>query len=334
MTDNGNDSSMTLSERYGLKRYLEISSGSRFLDDIRIGETDASRFRMVFPPETAQAIARDGMDPIAAIVLRTAMVFCSSWGIDFDGMQIGFTNDPERDEPLWERDSEHPDRYRLTLCAQSPDHWCQVIYQIGYLFTHCVLEHNSARSGIPWVDETICETMSLYLLSDFAAHWKACGLSVQDPDYADSIREYIRDFMTEQDWTDRPARCASLKELLAMNDGAAKHSGDRVGTVIRLYSLMTPVSVRNLLVYRLYLIDDLPLIDTGAWLDAYPNDLAVRCVASLQDNAVREDPEYLAIEGAYRQKEDKMQEEFWESFWDDDWTDIDLSTGKKIEDDD
>ena len=45
-------------------------------------------------------------------------------------------------------------------------HWSQVIYQLGYAMTHCLIDHlNPSEShAVPWAEELISEACALLLL--------------------------------------------------------------------------------------------------------------------------------------------------------------------------
>ena len=293
-------------ERAGRKRYLAVSSGSRFLKDIRVRDReDVASFRLVLPPRKGARLTEAEEDAITAIVFHAASVF-HSCDLDFDGMQLEIVNDPFGDDVLWSRDPRHRDRYHLSMCADTFEDWSQTIYQLGYGFAHCIMDYRYASGRVPWMEETVCEAMPLWLLGCFAISWKEFRLSGLDPDYDDHLMDYLSDFMTDQAWTNRPARCASMKELLAMNENAAGGSDDRIGAVIVLYQLIHPDDLAPLFSCGLY-ADDIPgMADTDSWLARCPGSLAVRYLASLQDNAVRDDPAYRALREAKKEKLSEM----------------------------
>ena len=271
------------------KRYLDVTSGSGFLEDIRIHDReDTAAFRMIIRNEEKTPLSPAEVESLESIAFYAVSVLYTR-NLNVDGMQVEILNDPDG-ELLWARDKEHRDRYHIALCADTCRDWSQTIYQFGYAFAHCVIDYCCVSGKVPWMEETICEMMSVWLLSSFANHWKQFRLYDTDPGYQTHLREYIQAFMTEQDWTNLPARCASMKELLSMNDHAGEHDEDRVGTVIQLYYLTVSTDIEALFNYGRYAHDIPGLVNTDEWRGAYPGSLAVRYLASLQDNAVGDDP--------------------------------------------
>lgn len=248
---------------------------------------------MVAEPE-GKKLSESEYNSITALVFHTAamMYHC---GINLDGMQLGISNDPDG-ELCWKRDDEYEGRYHISFCTDTFDDWSQTIYQLGYAFTHCVIDYCFIAGRIPWIEETICEMMQIWLLNSFISDWAECELYERDPDYHDHLRDYLHDYLTDQEWTDLPSQCTSVDDILLMNHNAEDHAADRVGTVIHLYYLTTPGALKGLLCYGCCEPGNgTGLIDTKEWQRRFPDNLAVRYLASIQDNAVRNDPSCQAL---------------------------------------
>jgi len=298
-----------------VNKYLSINSCASFKDNAGF-PAKAGTSSLIIVLEQDRPLPADEVESLQELVINSLYMF-QAWNLELDGLQIGFRNDPDGDV-FWKRDDEHSNRCHISLCAESLRNWCQVIYQLGYSLAHCVLDAFRWRHHSDWVDETICETMSIWLLTMFMHHWEQCGLSGKDPKYADCINDYLHDFMTDQEWRNLPARCTSMKELVSMNTDAAANSAERVGTVIHLYYLIKPGDLKGLFMYSRYVPTPDGLINTEKWAEDYPENLAVRYIASLQDNAVKDDPEFIQF---YLQNMRGPSEDWGDFFYSDDMDD-------------
>lgn len=298
------------------KRQLALSCEQNFQEDGEEEENDSDTFRMVI--EADDNLTETEKESLQAIVFDTASMLYA-YGIHVEGMQVGFRNNPEG-ELLWQRDETHEGWYHVSLCVDNLDDWSQLIYQLGYAFSHCIIDFTAGKAGgIPWMNETICEMMQIWLLSSFASNWNASRLYEKDEDYDEHLQEYLKEYMTDQEWTDKPSRCTSMKELLAMNQHAEDHSDERVGTVIHLYYLTMPDDLVGLMDYASFALGkETGLIDTEYWTALYSRNLAVRYIASVQDHAVNDDSEFKKMLEEIRKKE-KEEEDMW--FYADDQTD-------------
>lgn len=79
----------------------------------------------------------------------------------------------------------------------------------------------------------------------------------------------------------------------------------RIGTVIQLYYMTGIHDVEGLLNYRRYVIPNTTMLNTEFWKSSFPDNLAVMYLCSLQDNAVKDDAEYLEL-----LKENDLDDEF------------------------
>ena len=291
------------------ERQLALSCEHDFQEDnSEEEELYTDTFRMVI--EEDEKLTETERESLQAIVFDTASMLYAC-NVQVDGMQVGFRNDPEG-ELLWQRDETHEGWYHISLCVDTLDDWSQLIYQLGYVLSHCILDFTAGEArGIPWMNETICEMMQIWLLSSFASNWNESRLYKKDEDYDEHLQEYLGKYMTDQEWTDRPSQCTSMKELLTMNQRAEDHSDERVGTVIHLYYLTMPGDLNGLMDYAfLGLGEQSGLINTKEWTSIYPDNLAVRYLASIQDHAVRNDEvfEELLIQNG------EDPDEYWKRF--------------------
>lgn len=190
-----------------------------------------------------------------------------------------FTNDPSAEDVAWERTQ---DGYALHLCAVSGQHWSQVIYQLGYAMTHCLIDHlNPSEShAVPWAEELICEACALLLLHFAADNWDEVPLSQSDEDYAGRIYDDLRAYLKDEG-TSAFLRCQDRAafEKLAHSSTFA----DRLDESHDLYWRAFQKDLPALAHVRDFAADDL-FLDTSLWIEQYPASDAVRYICRLQEH--------------------------------------------------
>jgi hypothetical protein len=72
--------------------------------------------------------------------------------------------------------------------------WCQFIYQFSHELTHFVIRtfKNDKNIYVKWFEETICESISLFILKISAEHWELCPLYILNNNYNKSILKYFQ----------------------------------------------------------------------------------------------------------------------------------------------
>jgi len=72
--------------------------------------------------------------------------------------------------------------------------WVQFIFQFSHELTHyiikCYYKKNKFKY-LHWFEETICETMSLFVLKKIYENWSSIGLSNTNKDYDNIINNYL-----------------------------------------------------------------------------------------------------------------------------------------------
>ncbi len=295
-----------------VKRYVTFSDGPDFVplipDDVE-GRDKVAVFRMAVSPDSLKDMSHKEYDYFREIVQRLVVYF-HSHNVDVDNMQVLIRNDPDG-ELGWRMDPDEPTHFYIDMCAESLCHWCQVIYQLSYLFTHCLLDRRSASGIIPWMEETICELMPLWILGSFMRDWENTTVGKENPEYRTHIEKYLHAYITEQKWTNEPAKCNNVQELQKLNELASERPDLRVGTVITLYYMAADSDIEALLSYGSYAMPDRKSIDVSRWLEDYPDCLTVRYLASLYPDSVFSMDDFIekTKENEYRAFEQQVAEE-------------------------
>ena len=173
----------------------------------------------------------------------------------------------------------------IYLNVKKYSYWCQVIYQLSHELGHSFCNSNNYRESIPWIEETICEALSLYFLIYFYKNWDNIELSKLNKNYDTSIKEYLDDILNDLG-TNRLSNCSNIDELIDINNTSTNNRIDRHNEMIELYKLMDDNNINSLIKYRDYIIDNSILLDTKKYLNDFNNN-AVKYICNLQDNVLK-----------------------------------------------
>jgi len=93
------------------------------------------------------------------------------------------------------------DRGEIVVCLDTGHlFWCQYAYQFAHEFCHvlCGLQHEAGYEGNKWLEETLCETASLFAIRGMSRQWKDHPPYPNWRDYRDSLREYSDDVIRKR----------------------------------------------------------------------------------------------------------------------------------------
>ena len=198
--------------------------------------------------------------------------------VGFGNVHLQIVNEPGSDDVSWKRTE---DGYALHVCAESGKNWCQVAYQLGYLMTHCLIDHldESEKEGISWAEELVCEASAIDLLFKLCNRWDEVPFHVEDPDYAEYIKEYIEELLDDEG-NSALTECENWGQLDAINE--RNSFNDRLNESHNLYRAMADDDLLRLVKIREYEADDL-LLYTHYWRSFSDRSDAVDYICSLQE---------------------------------------------------
>ncbi|MBQ8962537.1 MAG: hypothetical protein IJ089_14075 [Clostridia bacterium] len=201
--------------------------------------------------------------------------------IGFADTHLQVSNNPEATEPEWHRTE---DGYSITLCAESGQHWCQVVFQLGYVMMHCLIDHlhPNEEYRIDWVEELICEMASRHLLFELCRNWHDNPLFSKDPDYEGALWDYLEESLNDHGDA-RLSACRSMEELMRINALGKRQPEARMEEVYNLYHRAFEGDIQRLAQCRKYAIPGTVLLRTGDWLSDEPESSAVAYICRLQD---------------------------------------------------
>ena len=180
---------------------------------------------------------------------------------------------------------------QIYLYVDSLTFWCQLIFQASHEFTHCVIHrlNNHERQKAPWIEETICEAMSLVFLNTFANNWSRCTLLKNDPSYCASIQDYLGNQLKKHG-NHRLENCHGIEELQEINRTSEERRENRREERNRLFCLIQSTKdIQALVHYRDFVVPGTILLDTQRYQGEYPSSRPVQYLCSLQENALRRD---------------------------------------------
>lgn len=180
---------------------------------------------------------------------------------------------------------------QIYLYMDSLTFWCQLIFQASHEFTHCVVHrlNNQEDQKALWVEETICEVMSLVFLNIFAHNWSRCALAQNDPSYCASIQTYLGNQLNKHG-NHRLGNCQGIEELQEINRTSENQREDRREEMHRVLCLIqSKKDIQALVHYRDFVVPGTVLLDTQRYQGEYPFSQPVQYLCSLQENALRSD---------------------------------------------
>lgn len=196
----------------------------------------------------------------------------------FADVHMQFVNEPGSDDVSWQRTE---DGYLLHVCVENGRCWDQLAFQMGYLMTHCLIDHlcGKDREGISWAEELVCEAATLDLLYDLYNHWEETPFGAVDPGYAEAIWDYLQDNLNAEG-TSALKKCTNRDELAALNE--KNEFDDRLDESHELYREMGDGDLLRLAKIRKYEADGL-LLYTHYWRSFSDGSDAVNYLCCLQE---------------------------------------------------
>lgn len=177
----------------------------------------------------------------------------------------------------------------INISVKSYIYWCKTIYQLSNQITHCFINmHNNKQDRIPWVEEVISHTISLYILKYFYKNWKKCELNKFNANYGTYIIEYLDDLLDEEG-NNKLSECKNIKELMEINIYIYTKEKNYFNESTKLYNLISEKDIKSLINYRDFVKKDTILLDTKKYLEEYPDSKAIRYICEIQDNIIEKE---------------------------------------------
>jgi hypothetical protein len=132
------------------------------------------------------------------------LAFSEFFEVNITSNDFCIHNAPESPYPMLITDREP---LIIRTCVEA-DFWCQFIYQFSHELTHFVIRNLKRNKNmyVKWFEETICESISLFILRILAEQWKLCPLYDLNNNYDKSILNY---FENEYKGTSGNSKCGT-----------------------------------------------------------------------------------------------------------------------------
>lgn len=169
----------------------------------------------------------------------------------------------------------------IRLNMEHTNYWSQLIYQLSHELCHYFIRLAKPNKDITikWLEETICEAMSLYMLSFFANNWQACTLLYEkNPGYNLAIDNYFNRAFSKP-YVDKFSECFTIKALIEIEKNCEEKREERILERNRLYTHICqhPLDCYCFLDYPKYISTRHHLlIDFRAWQKDDPSNKLIR----------------------------------------------------------
>ena len=190
-------------------------------------------------------------------------------------------NDPTSECPMLVTNT---DPVMIRLSQSSTSYWAQTIYQLSHEMCHYAIRQGKTNKDytLSWLEETICEAMSLYMLQYSAENWYKCLLSQRAPQFSKSIIAYLANELKRIP-KNSLSLCQTMEDLRACNQNATDERDGRLRERNALYRVISEFPEESYLfcdMYR-YLNEDELTVDFEQWLADSPSEI-VRCLSQIQ----------------------------------------------------
>lgn len=182
----------------------------------------------------------------------------------------------------------------MFLAINDYSFWCQVVYQLSHELTHCFICSNNVNENnkASWIEETICESVSLYFLKYFFQNWKLCNLSKLNPSFNVSFNDYLTNILNKNG-NNKLNHCKNLQELNDINTNSQNTREDRLENVKDLFRILNKSNIRGIIKYKDYIIPNTILLDSDRYINDYPNNEAIKYLCNIQKSIIKDSEIYV-----------------------------------------
>lgn len=221
------------------------------------------------------------MEPVVEFVLQQ---FIQIFGINIINNEpcIVFNNEKDKQPRLFINTTP----IRIQVCMDSYQYWSQFIFQLSHEIMHYAIRQRKKdkRAEVKWLEETICEAASIYIVNNSANNWRKCSLSTINHTYYRSLKKYARDYYKKQ----KPSalkKITNMEDLRTFNQESDKDSETRLlrsaeRNIIYNDFRRNPKHIPMSTTYSNYTKDNL-LINLEDWKYNEPNNAFIPILESI-----------------------------------------------------
>ncbi|MBR7037977.1 MAG: hypothetical protein IKI21_01830 [Oscillospiraceae bacterium] len=169
------------------------------------------------------------------------------------------------------------------------DRLAAIVYELAQEMGHYFINMNdpAPRSQINWIEETICEAMSVYFLRWFADNWSSLDIAEKYPHYAATMDAYARRYEDKRSARPEAERLSNvdLAGLVRINAACTVDRDFRTDEIAALAKVMDQKSFAGLLIYKDYAPvtgqNNLLMPAWPTWQKEFPDNAAVQYICGL-----------------------------------------------------
>ena len=224
----------------------------------------------------------DGSDSVKELHGFLQPEFCRLFGPDVMTNETCVVfNDPTSECPMLIT-NKTPVMIRLSQVR--PNCWAQTVYQLSHEMCHYAFRQKKADKDftLKWMEETICEAVSLYALEYCAQNWNKCLLAKRDLGYSRALVSYLCDELLRE-YKNGLMACRAIEQLEAIEKDADEKREERRRERNELYYAISrnPTECIHLLDLYQYVNQDKLTINFEAWEKDNPATL-IRYLGRIQ----------------------------------------------------
>lgn len=179
----------------------------------------------------------------------------------------------------------HSNKVAIRLATAGSGYWCQWIYQLSHELCHYFIRQRKDKEIIlKWIEETVCEAVSLYMLDYFVKNWKSCPLSSQCTDYYKHIETYLENEL-RQEFSRTLPTCATREKFQEFEDRCQEDRAQRIYERNQLYQVLlkNPKDFACILDYTKFISEDNKLlINFEVWKKRYGENNVIEFFINIQ----------------------------------------------------
>ena len=175
----------------------------------------------------------------------------------------------------------------IIITTENLSYWCQAMFQISHEMTHAGIQYNSSSESesVSWIEETICEAMSLFFLKKAVYHWEEIKPNWFNESYKNNVDDYLKNALSESG-TDELSKCKSLKILKRIDENSQDNRATRKNEMHKLLSHIKGKNIKGLINYRKYIMRNTILLNTKKYRRDFCTNEAVTYMCDLQDKII------------------------------------------------
>lgn len=182
----------------------------------------------------------------------------------------------------------YPDKVAIRLKVKDCTYWIQMVYQLTHELCHYFIRQQKENKDVTvkWIEETICEAVSLYFLHFFATNWSKFEMSNINQDFGEEFWIYLTNELRKGEKSFPFQQNITSKETLIIFESLCTENREfRFFERNALFELLIahPHQIKTIVDYTRYLSSSFGLlVDFPRWLSDDSSSNALLLLQSFQ----------------------------------------------------